>query len=51
MQNKKSNKDFVDKTKNKSDSKKDDKTKSSRIILKDYVNGNLLYCKLPPNYD
>jgi large subunit GTPase 1 len=28
-----------------------DITKSSRQMLKDYVNGNLLYCKLPPVYD
>jgi large subunit GTPase 1 len=23
---------------------------ASRFILKDYTNGHLIYCKLPPNY-
>ena len=26
-----------------------DITKTSRMVLKDYVNGVVLYCKLPPN--
>lgn len=27
-----------------------DMAKSSKYILKDFVNGILLYCKIPPNY-
>lgn len=25
--------------------------KASKIMLKDFVNGKLLFCKLPPNFD
>lgn len=28
-----------------------DEAKASKIILKEFVNGKLLYCKLPPNYN
>lgn len=28
-----------------------DQSRSARYVLKDYVNGKLLYCNAPPGYD